>query len=216
MRRLGYFLLVYCLLFSSTDSINAQEENTSKVEISSHQAGEAIRGIIPISGTTAVENFLSWELTFSYSTDNSGTWFLISEGDQPVNNDVLTEWDTTTIIDGVYDLRLTVFLEDDRRNHFILKDIRVRNYTPIESNTPFPTLTATPLTVTPQPSLTPSITLTPSETLIPNTLTPLPTNPIELSTPSVSGSLIKGAGYVLVAFLVMGFYTTFRRWLRKS
>jgi len=216
MRGSGYFIFVIVLLFSHIDYINAQDENAPNVEITSLRAGEAIRGIIPLSGTTAVDGFISWELTFSYTSDTTGTWFLVSEGDESVSNDILTEWDTTTITDGIYDLRLTVFLEGDRRDHFIIPDIRVRNYTPIESDTPTPTLTATPLTVTPQPSHSPTLTLTPSETPIPNTMTPLPTNAIELSTPSLTGSLIQGAGFVIIIFLVMGLYTTIRRWMGNS
>jgi hypothetical protein len=215
MRQLSY-LLVFILLFQiPTNQIHAEEEDKTKVEITSHKAGEAIRGIVPILGTTTVENLLSWELTFSYVSNTTGTWFLISEGSNAISNEILTEWDTTAITDGVYNLRLTVYLKEGRRTHFILPDIRVRNYTPIESNTPVPSLTSTPLTVTPQPSFTPSITLSPTNTTIPDTPTPQPTNPIEISAPDITNSLTRGAGFVLIAFLILGVYGTIRKWLRN-
>ncbi len=216
MRYLCLIISFIQLLSLPTIFARAQDQNAPKAEITSHQSGEAIRGIVPISGFTAVDGFISWELTFGYAKDTTGTWFLISEGKEPISNGTLTEWDTSTITDGKYNLRLTVYLGGGRRTHFILPDIRVRNYTPIETNTPTPMLTATPYTKTPQPSKTPTLTLPPTITPIPDTPTPMPTNPIEISAPAISSSLMRGAGFALTAFLIMGLYTTVRRWLRNS
>lgn len=215
MWRLGLFFSILISLFTTSSVVNAQDkENAPKAEISSHQAGEAVRGIVPITGSTEVDGFVSWELSFSYSGDTTGTWFLISEGQDQILDDILTEWDTTTITDGVYNLRLSVNLQGGRRTHFILPDIRVRNYTPIESETPKPSQTPTPFTLTPLPSKTPSPTLLPTDTPIPDTPTPLPTNPIEISTPAISNSLIRGAGLTITVFLIMGLYANIRKWLR--
>ena len=216
MQRLGILVSFIYGLFFPTILVSAQDENAPKAEITSHRAGEAVRGIVPITGFTAVEGFISWELTFAYADDTTGTWFLISEGEEPITNDILTEWVTTAITDGIFNLRLSINLEGGRRTHFILPDIRVRNYTPIESETPTPTLTTTPYTLTPQPSRTPTHTLPPTDTPIPDTPTPLPTNPIEISTPAISISFMRGAGMALTAFLIMGLYTTIRKWLLDS
>jgi hypothetical protein len=216
MRLIGSLILLISLLFPPVFHARAQEDNTPKVEITSHKAGEAIRGIVPISGFTALDGLVSWELSFGYASNVLGTWFLIAEGNKPVSDDILVEWDTTTIIDGTYNLRLTVYLEGGRRNHFILPDIRVRNYTPIESDTPTSTLTVTPITVTPRASNTPTVTLAPTTSPIPDTPTPQPTNPIEISPPEITNSLIQGAGIAFIAFLTMGVYTTIRKWFLRT
>ena len=213
MVALRFFLFSLSLLLPIF-RVDAQE-SSPVVVITSQTAGDAVRGIVPISGNTAVEGFQSWELTFGYAGDKTGTWFFIAESDQPITDDILTQWDTTTLTDGTYNLRLTVFLEGGRRTHFIIPDIRVRNYTPIETVTSTPTLTSTPFTVTPQPSLTPTITLPPTETPIPDTPTPLPTNPIEISPRHVSNSLMRGAAGALAAFLAIGLYTTLKKVFRK-
>jgi hypothetical protein len=216
MRLFGLLIsAIFFILFLATPA-SAQDLSTRKAEIASQAAGEAVRGIVPIKGNTLVEGFISWEVTFGYAEDTTGTWFLIDESDEPVEDGLLTNWDTTTITDGIYNLRLTTYLEEGRRTHFTVYDIRVRNYTAIETTTPTPTLTSTPFTETPKPSQTPTITLLPTETPIPDTPTPLPTNPVEISTTDVSFSLMSGVAGVLAAFLIIGMYATIRKWLRKS
>ena len=96
--------------------VHAQGVNERKGEIISQVDGEAIRGIVPIWGTSLVDGFVSWEINYAYADDNTGTWFLIVESDQPVEEDLLGEWDTTRITDGIYHLRLTIFLEKGLRN----------------------------------------------------------------------------------------------------
>jgi len=210
MRKFRLILLLI-VIFIPVAGVEAQEVST-EVEITYPNTGDAIRGIVPIHGVSDVDGFLSWELTFGYIRDTTGTWFFIAEGDDPIMDDVISLWDTTTLTDGTYNLRLSVFLEGGRRTHFIVPDLRVRNYTSIETSTPIPPLTSNPFTITPRPSLTPSITQSPTETL---TLTPLPTNPIEITNRNVSNSLTRGAAGALAAFLLIGAYTTLRKVFRK-
>jgi len=215
MRRVSLLISFVILSLFPAFLVSAQDQDSGEVEITSQTAGQAVRGIVPVSGNTSVDGFISWELTFGYANDTTGTWFLFAEGQEPVTGKVLTEWDTTTITDGLYNLRLTVYLEGGRRIHFILPDIRVRNYTPIETETPTPTLTTTPYTQTLSPIRTPTITEPPTETPIPDTPTPLPTNPVEISAQDVSISLTRGASIVLTVFLIIGLYTSVRKWLAK-
>jgi hypothetical protein len=216
MRRLGLFFSWILISFSSTLWARAQDQSTGKIEITSLTAGEAIRGQVAIKGNTAVAGFIHWELNFSYTSDTTGSWFLIAEGDQPIQDDVLAEWDTTTITDGNYHLRLTVSLEGDRRKHFIVEDIRVRNYSTIETLTPTPTFTATPYTLTPRPSCTATPVQPPSETPIPETPTPLPTNPITISTGDISTSLQWGAIGTLAVFILISIYLSIKTLIRRS
>ena len=191
--------------------MRVQAQSTPKGEIISHADGDALRGTVPIRGMTDVEGFVSWELTFGYANDTTGSWFLIAEGNEPISNGLLAEWETASITDGTYNLRLTIYLEGGRRSHTIVNDLRIRNYTPIETLTPTPTITYTPYTETPLPSQTPSLTPVPTETPIPNTPTPLPTNPAEVSTTEFNNSLVRGAAGALALFVIAGLYASIKR-----
>jgi hypothetical protein len=86
------------------------------------------------------------EVSFAYGSDAGRTWFLIQESQQPVSGGALATWDTTTLTDGDYDLRLLVSLKDGTQQQVVVKGLRVRNYTPVEASSP---------TVTPLVSATP-------------------------------------------------------------
>ena len=91
------------------------------------------RSLVP----SEIVGFQSAEVAFAYGKDNS-TWFLITGSDQPVRDGVLASWDTTTIADGTYLLRVRVNTSDGEVVEVEAKDLRVRNYTPIETSTPRP------------------------------------------------------------------------------
>ncbi len=80
--------------------------------ITAPTAGQILRGQVSITGTTDMSNFASAELDFAYASDSTGSWFLIQTFSQPVANSELAIWDTTSISDGDYILRLRVTLQD--------------------------------------------------------------------------------------------------------
>lgn len=179
---------------------------TPSVNIQSPVAGQALQGSVAILGNTAVEGFASAELYFGYAQDSTNTWFLIQSYDQPITNGTLAQWDTTTISDGSYDLKLAVTLQDGKKSEKITRGVRVRNYTAIETDTPTPvTPTSTPLPGA--PTSTPTRTPTP---VLP-TGTPLPTNPAQLSPSALEDSLGKGALAVFGLFAVLGLYALARQ-----
>ncbi|MGD2156236.1 MAG: hypothetical protein PVG32_05145 [Anaerolineales bacterium] len=199
--------------------VNTQSQDSSEVTLDSPKSGEVLQGQFSIIGSTMVEGFQTVELSFSYTDDPTGTWFLIYESDEPVVTGLITQWDTTTIMDGSYNLRLTV---KRRRAPAVRVDVfglRVRNYSTIETNTPTvpgndigtqsPIATSTNLlqltTSTPSPTR-------PSDFL---TITPLPENPIELNIRDVTDSASRGAAVVLTLFVLVGIYLSLRRLLRS-
>jgi hypothetical protein len=180
------------------------------VTIESPQAGQALQGNVVIQGTTRIEGFESAELSFAYAINPTGTWFLIALLDTPVVSATLGAWDTTTMTDGAYDLRLSVTRGDGSQVSTVVKGLRVRNYTPIETNTPTPvTPTATPL-----PGELPTATPTPLPTITP-TSTALPPNPAGLVPGDVALSVGKGALGVAGFFALMGAYALVRRMVRS-
>ena len=174
------------------------------------QPGQAIQGKVNITGSTNIVGFQMAEIDFAYTNNPTNTWFLIQQVDEPVMDGLIGQWDTTTISDGVYDLRITVYIEDGVQTVTIISGLRVRNYTPIETNTPT-------LTSTPQPGDTPDPTSTPSptSTLVPPTNTPLPKNPAQLSNSDLSRSLGIGALLTFGSFLLIGFYIVIRKNVTK-
>jgi hypothetical protein len=207
------FFLISLLSLPGFGSASQQDEPTStpsQVAIIFPAPDDALQGNVPISANTSVEGFLHAELTFAYADDAAKTWFLIFETDQPTPDGELTQWDTTTLTDGQYTLRLTVTLEDSSQLTATVQNLRVRNYTPIETNTPAATETPVPGD-TPIPTPTPTPTITP----IPPTSTALPPNPAELTSQDITLSLGKGALGAIAMLVVIGLYAAIRNAIRR-
>ncbi len=207
MRRVLVSALVVVLTLGSLLKVRAQEgDETPQGGIHAPSAGEALQGTVSILGTTAVDGLESWILSFAYVDDTTGTRFLISEGTKPVEEDIIAQWKTSTITDGTYNLRLVIDLEDGENMVFVVPNLRIRNYTPIETSTPTLTPTKDPASA--------SATPTPTSTPIPPTPTLLPTNPVEISNSDFTNALARGGITALVIFLIVGLYASIRRTMR--
>lgn len=173
---------------------------TPLVMVQSPTAGQALQGIVPILGDLTAVDFSSAELLFSYADNPTGTWFLIQSISQMPEGGTLAQWDTTTISDGVYTLRLVLRLADGSEVEQSVSGLRVRNYTPIETETP------TPSTPTVAPVIVGTPTTTPTATPLPPTTTPFPQNPAQLTSEQYRESFGKGALAVFGFFALMGIY----------
>ncbi|MBI1795306.1 MAG: hypothetical protein HYR70_14110 [Chloroflexi bacterium] len=178
--------------------------------ITAPAAGQVLQGLVAITGFTDIQNFDSAEIAFAYASDTANTWFNISTTTLPISNDVLASWDTTTISDGEYVLRLRVTLLD-RTFQDVTVPVQVRNYTALATPTPAATSTQpalqipTPILVAVSPTL-PAPTFTPRPTP-----TPLPPNPAALSQGEVYVSLQRGAIAIGILFFVFGIFLRLRR-----
>ena len=222
MRHIGLILTLLTLLIPHPvmagweGSARLQTTQESTINIQSPVPGQALQGSVTISGNSAVEGFQSSEVSFAYAHDPTDTWFLIQYSTLPVQDGMLASWDTTTITDGNYSIRLVVLLTDGSQVKQRVNGLRVRNYSPIETDTPTPiapSLTPAPGTPTSYapPTATPSPSLTPPRP----TPTPLPTNPAEISTTEAIMTLGKGAMITLGLFVFLGGYLGIRAALRK-
>jgi hypothetical protein len=120
-------------------------------ELTSPQPGQVVSGLVTLSGTADHPAFNRYELSFAYDEDPTDTWFSIGEPvDTRVIDGRLALWDTSTITDGDYSLRLRVWLQDGRSLEAVVPGIRVRNYSsdpviptavPPEADRPLPTPT---------------------------------------------------------------------------
>lgn len=198
MNRIGKLLLLVPFLAAvAVRSVAAQAQPA----ILSPKQGDVLQGVITIRGSTTETGFLSSELDFTYTGDTTGTWFLIATGNQPVDSNALATWDTATITDGNYDLRLRVYLSDGNHLEMIIPNLRVRNYTPVETPTPAPTAIL--------PTLIPTETLTPTPFPTP---TALPANPAVLTQGDISTSLAYGGLGAVILIFILGIYF----WLRRK
>lgn len=164
-----------------------------------------LQGQVAVTGSTDIPGFVSADLAFAYQSDLTGTWFPLLQTTQAVRDNVLVVWDTSTITDGTYKLRLRVTTQDGQILETIVEGLRVRNYTPIEAQpTPASELqTATEMTaaVTPSP--------------VPPTPTELPANPARVTNEALTFSLKCGLVGAVGAFLALGVYLMLRRAARR-
>ena len=130
------FLPFVLLLIAAQDS--------PPIAITFPLSGDILRGEVTITGTTDDPNFLSAQLDFSYASNPTGTWFSLQTFSQPVTDSALAVWNTASISDGDYILRLRVnFL--DNTSQEITVPVSVRNDVPF--STPTVVATSTPNTV---------------------------------------------------------------------
>jgi hypothetical protein len=197
-------VLPLILFFAAlAEPVAAQQTEPS---ITSPVAGDAIQGAVTVLGVSNVTSFVSAELAFTYANHPTETWFLIATNDQPVSNAALGVWDTTGITDGVYNVRLRVYLTDGTHQDALVTGLRVRNYTPIETATPVGTSTLAPAPVESTPVATATSTSMPFPTP-----TLLPTNPATVTTGDVNNSLVYGALIAIVIISTFGVIARFRR-----
>ena len=178
----------------------AQGQFGFEVRLDSPRPGDAVQGVVPIIGNTDVRGFVSYEITFALSMDEPQAWFDIIRSNQAVEDDVLGEWDTNTLTDGLYSLRLIVQFEDEDPVTLLVEGLRVRNYTPIETNTPAPTLTPVP-----------GQTSTPTASPPPPTPTDLPDNPSELASGEIRNAFLGGAIGAVGLLGLLWLYTSARK-----
>ena len=181
--------------------------------ITAPTAGQILQGQVSITGTTDVANFASAELDFAYASDSTGSWFLIQTISQPVANSTIATWDTTSISDGDYVLRLRVTLQDGSTQDATVK-VAVQNQAPLPTDTSTITqaITFTPAFM-PQPSMPVVVVAsqTPTSPPIFSTPTALPSNPVEVQTNEIYAGIQHGALVILGLFIVFAVLIRLRR-----
>lgn len=201
-------LLIFGLVLSFFPRLVLAQDG-DQATISYPIEAQFVQGVVTISGSVTVLGFSSYELSFAYENDLTETWFLLTSSSLPVFEGELGFWDTTTLTDGDYTLRLQVFLLDGTIRETMVSDLRVRNYTPIP--TPTPTATSTPVVQFAAP--TAQLIAPAAATVTPSLPTPtmLPPNPASLAEASISSALGQGAALALLLFVVFGLLLRLRR-----
>jgi hypothetical protein len=127
------------------------------------------QNILTVNGTAnATADFRSWKLDFGF-TDKPLTWTTLAQGNQPVNNDLLFNWNVSNLSGNVISLRLHV----TGANGYAEKIVHFRVELPLPSPWPIVTPLPTNTLVPPLPTDTPTIVPTDTPTAFP-TDTPTP------------------------------------------
>lgn len=206
--RLG--LISGIILVTLLIEIPVEAQGVATPIISSPNPGQALQGQVAITGTTEITNFASAELDFSYISDDTDTRFLIQTMTEPVLNNLMTTWDTTSLSDGEYLLRLRVYLTDGTFQDISIP-VQIRNYSILLSPTPpIPTIMPTePIVQIPSPIIIVPST-TPTQAPLP-TATLLPMNPAEKNINDVYIGFWSGGLIILLLFAAFGITIRLRR-----
>jgi len=115
--------------------------SVSSIAIFSPVPGSIVSGAVTIFGSAVHPNFLQYQLEYGPEPNFSNLWYPIGTANiQPVLNNVLGVWATNTIPDGVYAVRMRVFLRDGSQLQTIVNTVRVQNTAPTPPPTNTPTI----------------------------------------------------------------------------
>jgi hypothetical protein len=178
------FILVILSFFVLVTSGFTLPEN---IVISYPQNGQSVQGVVEITGSVVSDLFLSGEIYYAYNNTENTTWFLITQLDQPIENGVLARWDTTTITDGEYQIKMKLIKTDNTIDELIIQPVYVRNY----SIEPTVIPASTNMTVTVEEDIPTS----PSNEFS----TPFPQNPASVSSEGIKRSITFGIILILIS-----------------
>lgn len=240
MRRMAVLLLTV-LIFLSLSAMAWAEPNVipwpqaARSGITSPKPFTALRGRVSITGTAVHPDFWKYEVHFAPEPSAGDQWSLIgSVHESPVVDGLLEVWDTTTVPDGTYSLRLRVVRRDGNYDEYFVRQVLVANAQPTETPTPeiSPTPTATPTPLPPTPTVVIELPVIPTPTPRP---TPTPTPPggpsaavseseeggllglgrltSQIDLNSIGKAFVLGMEYTLVAFVTVGAFFAIKRFL---
>lgn len=170
---------------------------TPGLYITSPESGAVVEGVVEIKGSIPEDGFSSAELLYEYSQAELENWFLIKRLDQVVRDGVLAAWDSTTITDGVYSIKLVVRAQDGTENEVIVENIQVSNY----SQASIQTGAAQPANPGNAPSVVDALKANPS-------VTEVSSNPASVFQEDVRRTAIIGALFAFLALSILALYTT--------
>lgn len=174
------------------------QENAPRIDIPLE--GDTVRGVVGIVGSTDIEGFASSEVFFGFSPN--GAWFSLGTQDRSISSQLITNWDTTVIPDGLYRLKVVVTKADGSQAEAAVNNIQVSNY-------------SSPAGVSGQqiqgnPTAAPDYPVDARATA-----TAFPANPAAVDGADLFASMKSGLLWTAAIFLALGIYLGLR-WLNKK
>jgi hypothetical protein len=196
-------MLPLLLIFPSVNQI------TPGLYVLSPTDGQIVAGTVEVKGSVPDDDFDYAEVSYAFSDETVTNWFLIARLDQTVHDATLAAWDTTTITDGIYKLKVSVYRKNGTVNEVMIENLRVGNYTHYD----LPTVTATSASAIAETPIA-GKTLEPTAVMAPLP-TDLPKNPASIDEDDFKLSLISGVTLAVLVLAVLGVYVLFRSVARK-
>lgn len=219
MMRSARFLLVCCLFLGMLPLVSATfVQQGAQVIITSPQPNATVRGLVIIRGSATVPNFQFFKVEYGRGASPTDWHIIGSTRPTPVIDGILAQWDTTTLPDGVYTLRLQAVKNDGNYDEYFVRQLVVANKrateTPTPTSQPEPTRGPSP---TPGPTATLAI-LQPTAALALPTPTPTPVRPQRQALPQLpvaswGEAFCMGAATMAAIFAVVGLVFGLRRYL---
>lgn len=234
-KRYHFFLILTIVtafwIVRDSGVIAAPPGQTEDIAVITDPANNAVvSGTMQITGSADSPTFQFYVIDLAPEPLTGDQWSTIgTTHETSVINGVLETWDTTSVPDGSYTLRLRVVRVDGNYSEFFTQQVVVSNTQPVPTDTP------TPAEATPLPTVTPT-DLPPTPTIVieqpvVDTPTPRPVatsppleNPDDDSSliPTVSGfslsplrnACIYGGGIMLSVFLLFGFLAALRLFIQ--
>lgn len=171
--------IIYGWLLITT--VSAAPPQQAQIEMTSPRPNAVLQGMVSIQGTANHPEFWKYEIHFGPGMNPpDNAWSVLLVREEPVVDGQLAVWDTNTVPDGTYSLRLRVVRSDGNWEDLVIRPVSVQNSQPLPTETP-------EVTETPEGTPTPLATLTPLATepastaevgqptvVLPPTVTPSP------------------------------------------
>ncbi len=189
-------------------------------QITSPTEGQALSGLVTISGSANHPEFARWELAYGPDPNPNDAWQPFAEGKTPVDNGTIGTWNTSVVADGQYALRLRVIRKDSNYSESFVRGLKVSNSGPVGTPTSIPpasTFPAEAATLPAEGTVQPQATVTveqpptsvPEVTAAPNA-TPRPTATSRTASPlagldfgQFGSACVSGMALTLGLFLII-------------
>jgi hypothetical protein len=139
-RRAGYFLMVLAIgllwVMRPEHSVAAPLTQDPIAAITAPTDGQELQGVVTLTGSANHPEFDRYELAFGPEPNPNDAWQVFSTNPQPVAGNVLGVWDTGSVGDGAYSLRLRVVRKDSNYDEAFVRGLRVSNQQPLNTPTP--------------------------------------------------------------------------------
>lgn len=116
-------------------STGTPAQQAPRAAITSPHDNAVVRGVLSISGTATHPNFWMYVIHLAREPNLTNQWMVLGVHEAQVIDGVLETWDTTSVPDGSYSLRLRVVRKDGHYDEYYVRKISVANAQPSETPT---------------------------------------------------------------------------------
>jgi hypothetical protein len=139
-RALASIVLITLISLTFLSPVQARplQQGQDIAQITSPTEGQAINGLVTVTGSADHPDFSRWELAYGPDPNPNDAWQPFASGEQPILNGTIGTWNTGVIADGGYMLRLRVVRKDSNYSEAFIRGLQVSNSAPVGTPTSIP------------------------------------------------------------------------------